>query len=558
MESDEAFAIFDIRERGEYNTGQIYTASSLPRSQVEFRIADLVPIRNFPVIVYDEGGERANLAAATMEQLGYQRVYVLEGGLPAWAKVGFPIVAGVNVPSKEFGEKVHIENNVPDISPEELSNRLAGPDKVMIFDVRTPEEHQRFCIPGAYSVPGGDLILWADELRQKSDTTFLIHCAGRTRSVIGTQSLRRLGLSNVYALRNGTMGWTLADLELERNTQRQDLSPSPSSRAAGEVLASRIAQEEGIAMISVSEFLSLRGTQEWQVIYPEPHVESLQVERQKDPRVSAGMDVADSLQGQRSKATGISPWYGVYLVDVRSPAEYAEGHIPGSLGIPGGQAVQRTDDFIAVRNAKVVFVSNGHARAVMAAYWFRQMGFEDVAVLQGGVEGWIRDGQNLSTETSAVRNPILDKADAKARYLNPTELNSLSRSTGPFILNVGTSQEYQAGHIPKSVWLSRGWLELKINGSCPDNSQPIVITCPTGQQSILAALTLSERGYSDVSVLKGGVKAWIKEGHPTEKGLDGCVMEPNDVVTPASATGNKEAMVRYLEWEITLGDKFKR
>jgi len=513
MESDEAFAIFDIRERGEYNAGQIYTASSLPRSQVEFRIADLVPIRNFPVIVYDEGGERANFAAATMEQLGYQRVYVLDGGLPAWAKVGFPIVAGVNVPSKEFGEKVHIENNVPEISPEELSNRLAGPDKVMIFDVRTPEEHQRFCIPGAYSVPGGDLILWAKELRQKSDTTFLIHCAGRTRSVIGTQSLRRLGLSNVYALRNGTMGWSLADLELERNTQRQDPSPSPSSRAASGVLASRIAQEEGIPMISVAELLSLRGTQERQVIYQ---------------------------------------------VDVRSPAEYAEGHIPGSLGIPGGQAVQRTDDFIVVRNAKVVFVSNGHARAVMAAYWFRQMGFGDVAVLQGGVEGWIRDGQNLSTETSAVRNPILDKADAKARYLNPTELNSLSRSTGPFILNVGTSQEYQAGHIPKSLWLSRGWLELKINGSCSDNSQPIVITCPTGQQSILAALTLSERGYLDVSVLKGGVKAWIKEGHPTEKGLDGCVMEPNDVVTPASATGNKEAMVRYLEWEITLGDKFKR
>jgi len=513
MDSDDACAIFDIRERGEYNEGQIYQASSLPRSQIEFRIADLVPIRNIPVIVYDEGGERANLAAATMEQLGYQRVFVLDGGLLAWATAGFPVVAGVNVPSKEFGEKVHIEKKVPDIAPEELSARLARRDKIVVFDVRTSEEHQRFCIPGAYSVPGGDLILWAEEMDQKSDTTYLMHCAGRTRSVIGTQTLRRLGLSNVYALRNGTMGWILAGLELERNPGREPPSPSPSSRAAGEMLASRIAVEEGIPMISVPELLNLPRTEEQLVIY---------------------------------------------LVDVRSPTEYAKGHIPGSIGVPGGQAVQRSDDFIAVRNAKIVFVSDGQARAVMAAFWFWQMGFENVAVLQGGVQGWIQDGQNLSTETSAARILMLDKADTKARYLNPTELDSLSSSTGPFILNVGTSQEYQAGHVPKSLWLSRGWLELKINGLCPDPSQPIVITCPTGQQSILAALTLSERGYSDVSVLKGGVKAWIKEGHPTEKGLDGCVLEPKDVVTPASATGNKEAMVRYLEWEITLGDKFKR
>ncbi len=171
----------------------------------------------------------------------------------------------------------------------------------MVFDVRTPEEHQRFCIPGAYSVPGGDLILWAEELGRKSDTTYLMHCAGRTRSVIGTQTLRRLGLSNVYALRNGTMGWILAGLDLERNSGRAVPSPSPSSQAAGERLASRIAQEEGIPNISDSELLKLQNAEDQPV---------------------------------------------VYLVDVRSPAEYLRGHIPGSVGIPGGQAVQRADDFI--------------------------------------------------------------------------------------------------------------------------------------------------------------------------------------------------------------------
>ena len=433
MESDEAFAIFDVRERGEYNEGQIYTASSLPRSLIEFRIADLVPIRNIPVIVYDEGGERANLAAATMEQLGYQRVYVLEGGFPAWETAGFPMVAGVNVPSKVFGEKVHVEKNVPDISPEELSTRLKRGDKIVVFDVRTVEEHQRFCIPGAYSVPGGDLILWAEEMDKNSDTTYLIHCAGRTRSVIGTQTLRRLGLSNVYALRNGTMGWLLADLELERNSRREPPSPSPSSREAGKMLASRIAVEEGIPTISVSELLNLRKAEDQPV---------------------------------------------VYLVDVRSPAEYLQGHISGSFGIPGGQAVQRADDFIAVRNAQIIFVSDGQTRAVMAAYWYMQMGFENVPVLQGGIQGWIRNGNGLSTAMPAAENVLLDEARANARYIRPAELKSLLATSRSLVLHVGSSQDFDKGHVPKSLWISRGWLEIKIGDLCPDKSRPIVVTCP--------------------------------------------------------------------------------
>jgi rhodanese-related sulfurtransferase len=513
MDSGDVFAIFDIRERGEYNEGQIYKASSLPRSQIEFRITDLVPSRNIPVIVYDEGGERANLAAETIEQLGYQIVYVLEGGLPAWAAAGFSVVEGVNVLSKEFGEKVYVESHVPDITPEELSARLARRDKIVVFDVRTPEEHQRFCIPGAYSVPGGDLILWAEELQQKSDTTYLMHCAGRTRSVISTETLRRLGLSNVYALRNGTMGWVLAGLELERNSGREAPSASPSSRAAGETLGSRIAQEEGVPVISVSELLKLRKAEDRPV---------------------------------------------VYLVDVRSPAEYERGHIPGSIGIPGGQAVQRADDFIAVRNAKIVFVSDGQARAVMAAYWYKQMGFENVAVLQGGIQGWIKNGHGLSTEIPAAENVLLDEARATAWTIRSPELASILATSNPLVLHVGSSLDFEKGHVPKSLWVSRGWLEIKIGDLCPDKSRTIILTCPDGRQSVLAARSLRGLGFGEVSVLDGGLSSWSREGCPTEGGLEGkCAVEPKDVVVPASASGNKQAMIRYLEWEHAMGDKFK-
>ena len=280
------------------------------------------------------------------------------------------------------------------------------------------------------------------------------------------------------------------------------------------MLASRIAVEEGIPTISVSELLNLRKAEDQPV---------------------------------------------VYLVDVRSPAEYLQGHISGSFGIPGGQAVQRADDFIAVRNAQIIFVSDGQARAVMAAYWYMQMGFENVAVLQGGIQGWIRNGNGLSTAMPAAENVLLDEARANARYIRPAELKSLLATSRSLVLHVGSSQDFDKGHVPKSLWISRGWLEIKIGDLCPDKSRPIVVTCPDSRHSILAARTLTRLGFSEVNVLDGGVITWSKEGYPTERGLEGrCVVEPKDVVVPASASGNKQAMIRYLDWELALGDKIKR
>ena len=127
-------------------------------------------------------------------QLGYSEVSILDGGLTAWRKDGRPTVSGVNVPSKAFGEKVHHERNIPDVTPEELKALCESGAELVILDVRTPEEYGRFCIPGGINVPGGDLILWADELKQKRDATVVVNCAGRTRSIIGTAALAPLGL----------------------------------------------------------------------------------------------------------------------------------------------------------------------------------------------------------------------------------------------------------------------------------------------------------------------------------------------------------------------------
>ena len=120
MASETLYAVFDVRERGEFNLGQISNATSLPRSQIEFRIAELVPDRRIPIVVYDEGEGRAGLAARTLGEFGYENVSILDGGLPEWRKEKLPAVSGVNVPSKAFGERVHHERTIPEISRKNL------------------------------------------------------------------------------------------------------------------------------------------------------------------------------------------------------------------------------------------------------------------------------------------------------------------------------------------------------------------------------------------------------------------------------------------------------
>jgi rhodanese-related sulfurtransferase len=507
MASNALYAVFDVRERGEYNARQISFATSLPRSQIEFRIAELVPNRDIPLVVYDEGGQRAALAAQTLGGLGYSNVSVLGGRFTAWETEGWPVVSGVNVPSKAFGERVQHEQAVPDISPEELKRLLDAHSKIVIFDVRTPEEYGRFCIPGGLNVPGGDLILWAEALTQEPETKVIVNCAGRTRSIIGTAALKRLGLSNVLELRNGTMGWVLAGFELETKPHRQGPLAPQGSRAKAVDFALKVAKEEAIGWISAAGLLA----------------------------ASTGND------------GGVT-----YIIDVRSEHEYESGHIAGSINVPGGQAVQRTDDFIAVRNGRIIFVSNHAARAVMAAYWYGQMGFRDVSVLQGGIRAWSESGHELARGAERKEPQGYEAARRFARTRTPAEMQNVLRESSTTILDVGPSPDYKTAHVPGAKWLSRGWLEEKLPRPVPQKGSPLLITCPDGQQSVFAARALASIGYTNVSVLESGIKAWCAAGYETENGLTACWSDVNDVVLSPSITGDREAMRRYLDWEVQL------
>ena len=235
-------ALLDVREQGVHYRGHPFFACSAPLSRLELVVGDLVPRRTAPVVVLDGGAEGlAATAAGRLAALGYADVAVLEGGCAGWQAAGGELFSGVNVPSKAFGEFVEHRYDTPRIAPEELRRLKEQNPKLVILDSRPFEEYHRMNIPGGIDVPGAELVWRVHDLAPDPDTLVVVNCAGRTRSIIGCQSLRNAGLANrVVALKDGTMGWDLAGFDCERGATR--VAPPPSGEGRRKALA---AAEQG-------------------------------------------------------------------------------------------------------------------------------------------------------------------------------------------------------------------------------------------------------------------------------------------------------------------------
>ena len=509
LDGNSPFALIDVRESGEYNATHIPGAALIPRRRIEYIIESSVPYKGTQIVVCDDDGRRAELAGATLEKLGYTNVFSLEGGTNRWASNDLPTEWGVNVPSKEFGEMQEVVHHVPEITADDLHQRIENGDKLVILDTRTPEEYQRMCIPGGRSMPGGELALRITDITKDLEpgTTVVINCAGRTRSIMGTRVLQRMGVEAV-GLKNGTSGWLLAGYELEFGADRVELPEvSTESRAAAEEYAARLASEDGVRYLDI------------------PALQQVLAKRDRE---------------------------SVYLIDVRTEDEYKAGHIPGFQWFPGGQAVQRSDDVAVVKNATYVFCCDAKARATVTASMYRQLGHENVFAVDGGAPAWQAAGQSFETGFPAPSVASLSEAEASVKKVSAQDLNA---NQPDLVLFVDTSQDFSQGHTPGAKWISRSWLELEIGAAAPSKSASIAVTCGNGRGSTLAASTLQGLGYTNVSALDGGMAAWKQAGLPVEEGLTGIVRPPSDI-NYLGVDRSYAEMMNYLRWETALGEKY--
>lgn len=358
----EEIALLDLRYEAAFAAGHPLFAANMAADRIAVEAAVRLPRRDVPVVLYDDGEELVATGAERLAALGYSNVRALDGGLKAWRAAGYEVFEDVNSYSKAFGELVEARRHTPSFSADEVAKLIADKANIAILDVRRFDEYATMNIPGSISVPGAELVLRAGQAAPDPDTTIIVNCAGRTRSIIGTQSLINVGVPNkVRALRNGTMGWTLARHRLDHGADRRG---AIGSFEGGPANAREVAYRAGVRHIGANEMSAL---------------------------------VAE---------TGRT----LYRFDVRDAEEYAAGHLPGFRHYPGGQLVQETDMAAPVRGARILLTDDKGVRADMTASWLAQMGWE-VYVLEGGYAGALEVGPPL----------VLPKPDPAHRYRRPYE-----------------------------------------------------------------------------------------------------------------------------------------
>jgi rhodanese-related sulfurtransferase len=358
----EEIALLDVRHEAAYATGHPLFAANMAAERIALEAETRLPRKDVPIVVYDAGEGLVSLAADRLETLGYTDVRQLDGGLQAWRMAGFELFHDVNSYAKAFGELVESRRHTPSLPADEVAALIASKADIAILDVRRFDEYATMNIPGSVSVPGAELVLRAGRAAPDPETTIIVNCAGRTRSIIGTQSLINAGVANkVLALRNGTIGWTLAKQNLEHGADRR--GEIGLFEGAG-AKAREVAYRAGVRHVGIAEAMALEG------------------------------------QTHRT----------LYRFDVRTSEEYAAGHIAGFRHYPGGQLVQEIDMAAPVRGARILLTDNMGVRADMTASWLAQMGWESY-VLDGGYDRALELGPP----------EILPKPDPSHRYRRPYE-----------------------------------------------------------------------------------------------------------------------------------------
>lgn len=490
-------ALIDLREELIFSRSHLLWARFIPLSRLELRFARLVPRKGTRIVLCDEADGLAERAADVLAAAGYTDVSYLQGGIAAWDKAGLELFSGVNVPSKAFGEHVEHACHTPSVSAEELDALMKSGTDMVVVDSRPFDEFQRVSIPSATNVPGAELVLRIHDIAPSPDTLVVVNCAGRTRSIIGAQSLINAGVPNkVVALRNGTMGYTLAGFAPDSGKTRRYADPSAGGLAWARSAAESVAKKFGVMRID-----------------------------------------AKGLESFRADTTRT-----LYVFDVRDPTDYAAGHLPGAINAPGGQLVQATDQYAGTLGARLVLVDDREVRAVMTASWLKQMGWRDVFVLAAS-----------GSETGRPAAPVLGPAPPPELGIDAKELSELVAKDRVTVVDLSLSPAYRKGHIPGAWFAIRTRLRQAL-AKIPVNGTLVL----TSEDGVLAGLAASE-AHVPARHLRGGNTAWQAAGFSfsTEARMGD---EPLDYwPKPYERPGNTtDAMNEYLSWEVDLLPRIAR
>jgi rhodanese-related sulfurtransferase len=503
-------AILDVREEGVSARRRLFYSSIAPVGRLGLVVGQLVPRLDTPIVLVDEAGEYAPRAAAQLARFGYTDVAILDGGVSGWEAAGFEVFSGTNVPGKAFGEAIEHQLETPNIDALTLKQLQDAGEDLVVLDSRPFPEYQTMNIPGGVECAGAELVYRALAAAPSPDTLIVVNCAGRTRSILGAQSLVNAGVPNpVAALTGGSMSWLLEGLELERGQIRTAPRPDDATLADARRLAQRASAKAGVVEI----------------------------------------DRATLARFESEVATCT-----LYRFDVRSPLEYEAGHRVGWRSAPGGQLVQATDEYIGTLHARVVLADDDGVRARMTASWLVQLGYLQVFVLTD---------ENLGAALEAgAESPVIFRAPGRTPWIEPDRLAEALEAGRAHVVDVDSSLAFRRAHIAGATFIAASALEAtldQIEGD-GDGTRQLVLTSGDGVLAGLLATELQTRRQG-VAALLGGTGRWLALGLPQATGDAGNLTGDDDAwYSPYHYAPEQSAqqMQGYLAWELQLVAQLER
>jgi len=487
-------AFIDVREIGQHTNGHPFFSISIPYSLFEINIKILVPNKKTRVILIDNNDGISNLAYEAAHQMGYSNISIIEGGIEEWVSKGYKLFDGVNVPSKSFGELIEKHFHTPSITAMELDQKQKNNDNYIVIDGRPFEEYKKMSIPNSICCPNAELAYRVTSYVKDTNTEIIINCAGRTRSIIGAQTLIDFGIKNkVRALENGTQGWFLSDFILDHN-KNEIINISPNDIEL-EALQHKILKSIKKHNIDLIDF---------------PKAQKLILNENKSTFI---FDVTNSNKN-KSKIRHV----------------------------PGGQLVQATDKYIGVWNASLILVDDGDLiRAGTSAVWLKKMGYK-VYILNEG---------SINTKKLKFKNEVFFK-DKKLNILKFESLINLKNVT---LYDIRSSEDFMKLRIKKSIWLNRTNLRKEI---IKKNHHVVIITDKIDKASLIVNDIEEKNLGCLISVYNWKEDEFknhldIIDNKPKLFSKKDCI--DFNFHTHKRHKGNKNHAKQYLKWEVDLINK---
>ncbi len=256
--------------------------------------------------------------------------------------------------------------------------------------------------------------------------------------------------------------------------------------------------------------------------------------------VPQGKTGEDFVNEAKAHVQGISPeetkklldgTNNAVLLDIRSFTEFEEhGWIPSRTVLPHGTVIFNITKIVPNKDVPIITYCKKGKRSALIAYQLKQMGYEDVRWLDGGILGWTRKGLPVEKSGNSIiaEDPVVPEgkmptgksaddfvaeANKAVKSVSPSDAKQMMGAKDAVLLDIRSAQEIESqGAIGGALVMEHGKVVFNIMKKVHDANKPLLVICKKGSRSALVAQQLQEMGYKDVHRIEGGFIAWKEAG----------------------------------------------